>query len=887
MAADTTVLAKQSQANGSVDTKPKKFNPYETNPDLVPKDDPFRLRSVQYGRYRPQKDDFHPRYNDWSQSDPEAINYWEQTVKSLWTPENSLKLQGTREAYAAGSVIIRVDQGNAIDALADKFSCVNANELSASRKAEDTLKELGISVPKIYFCGTISGKNVTVETRIPGVSLDVAWRYLAVDKIEALKQQCRRVLQRLSGVGGSPGHPSYVCSGLNSHQPSKTQGSERDLLFNATGKSDDLSLVHNNMVLANIIVNNDRVVGITGWRESGYFGFERANKVHRLIRVPQMVSSLFLESDDQDIKSWADLYEGLCSSPSENGSTNEHGISTHPVKTEPSSMNLDKVPLSEETRGLPQLDGADFPEEHPTPRKVASLKNQGNSRASSSDRSSPALSIKPGAGPAKRPASAATKKGIGKKSIKKRKLEDQDNESVSSRRSNTPLSSRPSKTPGVKKQSSASISSSPAPESKRKFTKKTAAEEDDDSDDNDEIFCICRRPDNHTWMIGCDGGCEDWFHGKCVNIDPRDSELIDKYICPNCKENGKGWTTWKPMCRLKECRKAARFNRKNPSKYCSDEHGLEFMRQKAQHLNLTPRMGSQKPISIQRAIANGIDHSRDDDSEFEGSHIEDGVASVNGDKAGSMEDLGSRGGILTAGDLAAVVMRVVSAQEFRKLGANIVSPPPEDKDTDAETNSGKKLGLDVHIDDLNYSPDETHKIAKLRKRRDELHHRKDMLTARNAFLALLRQRSKSILEVLKKKDPKGGWKDICGFDSRLAWSDEEFDQWRLSDIGKKALEEGTAEALALSYPTSVDEDGDTAMDGVNAEDELAVLSRGVCTKKRCERHKQWLKVQQQDLLFEENTLVQDLAECEKEAQNVVERVVLRMWAEKDNAQNGS
>jgi COMPASS component SPP1 len=40
------------------------------------------------------------------------------------------------------------------------------------------------------------------------------------------------------------------------------------------------------------------------------------------------------------------------------------------------------------------------------------------------------------------------------------------------------------------------------------------------------------------------------------------------------------------------------------------------------------------------------------------------------------------------------------------------------------------------------------------------------------------------------------------------------------------------------------------------------------------------------LLFEESKLKQDLATCEKEAQNVVERAVLRMWAEKDNAQNG-
>ena len=52
-----------------------------------------------------------------------------------------------------------------------------------------------------------------------------------------------------------------------------------------------------------------------------------------------------------------------------------------------------------------------------------------------------------------------------------------------------------------------------------------------DLEEGAEVFCICRKPDNHTWMIGCDGGCEDWFHGKCVNIKEEDAALIDKYIC--------------------------------------------------------------------------------------------------------------------------------------------------------------------------------------------------------------------------------------------------------------------------------------------------------------------------------------------------------------------
>lgn len=202
------------------------------------------------------------------------------------------------------------------------------------------------------------------------------------------------------------------------------------------------------------------------------------------------------------------------------------------VKTEPSSATLDRIPASEDF-DVKSLDGTS---DLPTSKKVANLKNNGlNSRASSSDRSSPANSVKPTAN--KKSGSAATKKGTAKKPTnKKRKGNEMDADGADRDRSNTPASVT-SKGPG-KKQSSMSVAGSPAPEpankkKKKKPGKKQVNEDDGDEsvEDENEIFCICRRPDNHTWMIGCDGGCEDWFHGKCVNIDPRDADLIEKYIC--------------------------------------------------------------------------------------------------------------------------------------------------------------------------------------------------------------------------------------------------------------------------------------------------------------------------------------------------------------------
>ena len=98
-----------------------------------------------------------------------------------------------------------------------------------------------------------------------------------------------------------------------------------------------------------------------------------------------------------------------------------------------------------------------------------------------------------------------------------------------SQRSVTPASSRASKTPapgvGRKQASATPLHSSPPPSSLG------AGQDGDDDDGNSELFCICRKPDDHTWMIACDGPCEDWFHGRCVNMDEEKGALIDKYFC--------------------------------------------------------------------------------------------------------------------------------------------------------------------------------------------------------------------------------------------------------------------------------------------------------------------------------------------------------------------
>jgi COMPASS component SPP1 len=520
------------------------MNPYEADPKRVPKKDPYLNRSPHYGRYAPQEDDFDPKFRDWhspendKQQQQQQHAYWAEVVRKHCVPENSLNVVGSRAAFAVGNVIIRVDGDSVEGAAAERFSRLNANELVSSRKAQGIFKDLNVAVPVILFCGTIDGKNVVAETRIPGVSLEVAWNYLSAADKKSFKAQCQQILQRLLDDDDHPGTPSYVCEGLNTVSQPDIPDVEHDILFAPREAGEVLCLTHNDMVRSNIIVDNGRVVAIAGWRQSGYFGHDRAQKIHRLLRIPER-SHIFSsgERSTQD-QAWADLYD----SPSADTDVQDTDREAR-VKAETPAASIEKIPAAQSVAHTPQFESTD---ELPTPKKISDLKRGSTSRASSIDRSSPSAPLNPSKlGPnARKSSSVSTKKASIATKVtqsKKRKIDTLDSESIDDRRSNSPSST---KGPLVKKRASASVTGSPAPESKKGRPKKKkpasakraarqAGEQDDESDveNPDEIFCICRKPDNHTWMIGCDGGCEDWFHGRCVNIKQEDEELIDRYIC--------------------------------------------------------------------------------------------------------------------------------------------------------------------------------------------------------------------------------------------------------------------------------------------------------------------------------------------------------------------
>jgi COMPASS component SPP1 len=379
-----------------------------------------------------------------------------------------------------------------------------------------------------------------------------------------------------------------------------------------------------------------------------------------------------------------------------------------------------------------------------------------------------------------------------------------------------------------------------------------------------ELYCICRRPDSHTWMIGCDGGCEDWFHGACVNIKQDDGDLIDKYICmsiliydypdslrcpltvsgdpgPNCEKDGKGITTWKPMCRLHGCRKPARLSKKDLSKYCSDAHGREFMLYNAQ------RVKKRK---------------RDDESSRESS------------RSPSRNPLaGSAGSALNKGQLAAVTKSVKDVGDFRKLGEGVLSPPPtispEDGDRDG---SGQAMV---------YNSDDMKRLGEIATEKENLTMRKQGLKDRERFVQLVKDRAKKVAAEL-------GMKDICGFDSRLSWSEEEFLIWRDSQEGRAAFD---SNALGPP-PTETDAEDHHQQHQPHTEEDPhnhhpnSRIGAGVCPKKRCDRHKVWRNIQMTDIRFEEVSIAERIGGLKQEEKTLRERAKLRAVKEEEGEREG-
>lgn len=307
------------------------------------------------------------------------------------------------------------------------------------------------------------------------------------------------------------------------------------------------------------------------------------------------------------------------------------------------------------------------------------------------------------------------------------------------------------------------------------------------------------------------------------------------------------------MCRLEGCSAPAREGDENRSKYCCEEHGLEFMKARIfdqQSEKKAPNSHKKKRRDNYTDNCGNTEELVDDDP-----HL--------------------RGGILKAAELKALAVGVKDVDAFRILGDGVLSPPP------SASPEGEDVKMENDIDARRktlYTPEETVHLEEIATKRDTVRSHKKLLDERDRFLSLVATRARNVLSDLKEQDKSIN--TICGYDSRLTWSDQEFNEWRASAEGKAALSAGGE----LGAPTTKErqdqpEGGENAQFVTNGTDDTPVeeeeIGKGVCRKKRCERHKAWFKLQQQDVLFETHHARQAMKKLEVEEKGVKDRAMIR------------
>lgn len=300
------------------------------------------------------------------------------------------------------------------------------------------------------------------------------------------------------------------------------------------------------------------------------------------------------------------------------------------------------------------------------------------------------------------------------------------------------------------------------------------------------------------------------------------------------------------MCRLDACREPARVTSKPPSKYCCDDHGEKFFAQRLSRTEIKDSRG--RTHEDQSAPAH------DDDENGHQAHL--------------------RGGLLLASELKSLRNGVESLVEFKRLGEGVmILADGGVVKTEGHTATAR----------IRHSSDEKTQLEEIGSNISSLRTALDRLDSKVVFLSLIRARAKSIVEELKQKE---NIKDICGFDARLSWSDVEFDTWLQSSDGKKAIEDGVLQAPVVTSTSSTNADADVKMtNGTDVEREDPI-SHGVCPKKRCERHKLWYKLHQQDIAFEREECSVAISTLERQEEGISERAMLRfLEAGKDESQD--
>jgi hypothetical protein len=155
---------------------------------------------------------------------------------------------------------------------------------------------------------------VIIQERIPGVGLNVTWPYLSKSQKESFKSQTQAIIEDFKIISPPTGlmTPSYVYPDPDPLTHKAVEDMEHAILFTDPSEEYSLQFAHNDLDRSNIIVNNDRIVGLIDWELAGFFTRQSVSPVHQKIRSPPLERFAHLDITAEaldDLMFWNNSYE--------------------------------------------------------------------------------------------------------------------------------------------------------------------------------------------------------------------------------------------------------------------------------------------------------------------------------------------------------------------------------------------------------------------------------------------------------------------------------------------------------------------------------------------------------------------------------------------------
>ncbi|KAF3105328.1 hypothetical protein TWF569_001291 [Orbilia oligospora] len=137
-----------------------------------------------------------------------------------------------RDVFAFGSIIVKSSHLKSTLPMR-QYSLSDENELAATKVVRGAFNRMGIEVPEILFAGKVNGRDTLIQTRISGVTLNVAWPYLSAPQKVSFKSRARKVLGQFRNIypNSSSSLPSYLVPDNDPVKHRNITEEEKSILF--------------------------------------------------------------------------------------------------------------------------------------------------------------------------------------------------------------------------------------------------------------------------------------------------------------------------------------------------------------------------------------------------------------------------------------------------------------------------------------------------------------------------------------------------------------------------------------------------------------------------------------------------------------------------------